>query len=348
VGTNIEGDIPSAASRKIPIDADTSKKETDDKKTDIHGMMSTDVITATPSVEEDFTPKEMPPFDLAAASGKPSLGERAASIGGGLLTGAGLLASILGNAGAVNSNSPIAAQLGQGLTSLGGAIHGSAVDKRMNRELEAKTKYLASLPPSLRLPMERTMNTHEVSRRGQGSRNWIENFMKMMSSGSFGARNRPSDSRLKVQLLRSDLKLSDEEWKNILETDPEEMGRAILDEGPPFHTEEMRYLMKNLKNKFKYDDSYANLWEDKVLDDYCEHVHNYYYKYKPEAVNHDPSIDPEEQHIGPMAQDLEKVNPAVVKEDELGAKTVDTGRLALMNAGAIASLARQVKELKSE
>ena len=49
-----------------------------------------------------------------------------------------------------------------------------------------------------------------------------------------------------------------------------------------------------------------------------------------------------------MAQDLEKVNPATVVEDkETGYKEVDTGRLALMNAGAIAELARAVKELQN-
>jgi hypothetical protein len=141
--------------------------------------------------------------------------------------------------------------------------------------------------------------------------------------------------------------LSDEEWKDIISSEPEAMARAILKEGPPFHPQEIMHLRKHLKEPFKYDDSHSELWDDKVLDDYMDHIVNYYYKYKPEATEHDASIDPNEQQIGPMAQDIEQVNPAAVKEDELGAKTVDTGRLALMNAGAIASLARQVKELKS-
>lgn len=72
---------------------------------------------------------------------------------------------------------------------------------------------------------------------------------------------------------------------------------------------------------------------------------SYVYNYKPEAVNVDPRIDPNEEHIGPMAQDIEQVNPACVKETSDGVKTVDTARLAMMNAGAIGDLARQLDEL---
>jgi hypothetical protein len=49
-----------------------------------------------------------------------------------------------------------------------------------------------------------------------------------------------------------------------------------------------------------------------------------------------------------MAQDIEQVNPAAVNTDpSTGYKKVDTGRLALMNAGAIADLARELRELKN-
>ena len=70
--------------------------------------------------------------------------------------------------------------------------------------------------------------------------------------------------------------------------------------------------------------------------------------YKPEATEIDPSIDPEEQHIGIIAQDIEKINPACIKETEEGVKTVDTGRLTLMNAGAIGDLARRLKALEEK
>ena len=48
-----------------------------------------------------------------------------------------------------------------------------------------------------------------------------------------------------------------------------------------------------------------------------------------------------------MAQDIQKVNPATVKKDTYsGYLTVDASRLALMNAGAIAELARRLDDLE--
>ena len=48
-----------------------------------------------------------------------------------------------------------------------------------------------------------------------------------------------------------------------------------------------------------------------------------------------------------MAQDIEQVNPAVVHENAQGIKSVDTSRLAMMNAGAIGDLARMLKDIDS-
>lgn len=88
--------------------------------------------------------------------------------------------------------------------------------------------------------------------------------------------------------------------------------------------------------------------DDEVLKGYAEHIHNYLYTYNQEALKVDPTTDTQQEHIGPMAQDLEKVNPATVVEDpKSGYKTVDTGRLALMNAGAIAELARRMEDLEN-
>lgn len=88
-------------------------------------------------------------------------------------------------------------------------------------------------------------------------------------------------------------------------------------------------------------------WDDDITEKYKRHLVNYLYKYKPEAKQVDPSIDPNENQIGIMAQDLEQVNPSCVRETENGTKVVDTGKLALMNAGAIADVARQCEELKA-
>ena len=87
-------------------------------------------------------------------------------------------------------------------------------------------------------------------------------------------------------------------------------------------------------------------WDNDITEKYKQHLVNYLYKYKPEARNVDSSIDPNEKQVGIMAQDLEKVNPSCVRETEDGTKVVDTGKLALMNAGTIADVARQCEELK--
>lgn len=85
---------------------------------------------------------------------------------------------------------------------------------------------------------------------------------------------------------------------------------------------------------------------DEMLEGYADHLRNYLYTYKEEARDIDPSIDPEEEHKGPMAQDIEQVAPDCVKETPEGVKTVDGERLALVNAGVIGELARRVKELE--
>jgi hypothetical protein len=145
--------------------------------------------------------------------------------------------------------------------------------------------------------------------------------------------------------------ISDEECKTIQGlVEPKELMSAILRLGAPFNKHEVRVIASTIGDM---DDNHSfekdgDLWRDDVLDKYAQHIYNYEYTYNDEALKVDPSIDTEEKHIGPMAQDIEKVNEACVNEDpKSGYKTVDTGRLALMNAGAIAELARELKELKS-
>jgi hypothetical protein len=144
--------------------------------------------------------------------------------------------------------------------------------------------------------------------------------------------------------------LSDEDAKTIEDiVDTKDLALEILDRGPPFNTRQVEVLVKAI-GEMDEDHSFerdGHIWRDDVLDAYAEHILNYKYKYNDEAKKVDPSIDTEKEHIGPMAQDIEQVNPATVNVDpKSGYKTVDTGRLALMNAGAIAELARQVKELQ--
>lgn len=84
-----------------------------------------------------------------------------------------------------------------------------------------------------------------------------------------------------------------------------------------------------------------------MVEEYAENLRNFLYTYKDEATDVDPSIDPNEEHRGPMAQDIEKVAPDCVKETAQGVKVVDGDRLALVNAGVIGDLARRVLDLEA-
>lgn len=120
--------------------------------------------------------------------------------------------------------------------------------------------------------------------------------------------------------------------------------------GGPIDKNDIIFLLMNA-GKFKHGDKEYDYNSDEgydnndILKAYSDHIRNYVYTYKPEATQVDSSIDPNEEHIGPMAQDIEQVNPACVKETPDGVKTVDTARLAMMNAGAIGDLARQMQEI---
>ena len=60
-----------------------------------------------------------------------------------------------------------------------------------------------------------------------------------------------------------------------------------------------------------------------------------------------PGVDNDE-HIGVIAQDVEKVFPETVEDNGSGHKLVDTKELTMANTAAIAELARQLKELKEK
>lgn len=127
--------------------------------------------------------------------------------------------------------------------------------------------------------------------------------------------------------------LSDEDMKDI---------RAIMSRGGPYKMDEVALIMTAAGDDEDTSD------EDTMMDRYAQNLRNYLYNYKDSAQSIDPSIDPNEEQIGIMAQDLEKVNPACIKETPEGVKTVDTGRLALMNAGVIADLVRRIEKLEAQ
>ena len=153
-------------------------------------------------------------------------------------------------------------------------------------------------------------------------------------------KNPPSDARIKdikQCLCDARMKWIKEDWDRDGKPSREDMMWLVSQQGPFHH------------NDRDYDPNDYDNWEDEddsVLNAYAENIKNYVYNYKPEATEIDSSIDPNQEHIGPMAQDIEQVNPACVKETPEGVKTVDTARLAMMNAGAIGDLAREMQEIK--
>ena len=151
----------------------------------------------------------------------------------------------------------------------------------------------------------------------------------------------PSDSRvkdIKKCLCDARMKWIKEDWDRDGRPSREDMMWLVKQQGP-----------LHLNNR-DYDPNDYDNWGDEdgsILGAYADNIKNYVYNYKPEATQVDPNIDPNQEHIGPMAQDIEQVNPACVKETPEGVKTVDTSRLAMMNAGAIGDLAREIQDLKA-
>lgn len=131
---------------------------------------------------------------------------------------------------------------------------------------------------------------------------------------------------------------SEEYGRKVLSDFKAKIIRAKLDRGEDLTEEDIHLFDDKLKPKEEH--------EGPITEKYADNIQNYEYNYKPEAKNIDPSIDPSETEIGPMAQDIEKVNPSAIVETEGGIKTVDINKLCLMNAGAIADLARDIKQIK--
>ena len=173
------------------------------------------------------------------------------------------------------------------------------------------------------------------------SRNFSANEMDQMNSNMTVTKDPPSDARvkdIKQCLCDARMKWIKEDWDRDGRPSREDMMWLVKQQGPFHH------------NDRDYDPNDYDNWGDEdgsILGAYADNIKNYVYNYKPEATQVDPNIDPNQEHIGPMAQDIEQVNPACVKETPEGVKTVDTGRLAMMNAGAIGDLAREIQDLKA-
>ena len=190
---------------------------------------------------------------------------------------------------------------------------------------------------------QNVMQQLRQGRAGAGndaSRNYSANEMDQMNKNMTVTKNPPSDARvkdIKQCLCDARMKWIKEDWDRDGKPSREDMMWLIKQNGLFHH------------NDKDYDPDDYDSWGDEdgsILGAYADNIKNYVYNYKPEATQVDPNIDPNQEHIGPIAQDIEQVNPACVKETPEGVKTVDTSRLAMMNAGAIGDLAREIQDLK--
>ena len=190
---------------------------------------------------------------------------------------------------------------------------------------------------------QNVMQQLRQGRAGAGndaSRNYSANEMDQMNKNMTVTKNPPSDARvkdIKQCLCDARMKWIKEDWDRDGKPSREDMMWLIKQNGLFHH------------NDKDYDPDDYDSWGDEdgsILGAYADNIKNYVYNYKPEATQVDPNIDPNQEHIGPMAQDIEHVNPACVKETPEGVKTVDTSRLAMMNAGVIGDLAREIQDIK--
>lgn len=178
-----------------------------------------------------------------------------------------------------------------------------------------------------------------VGEGNDASRNFSPDEVDQMNK-SMTVKDPPSDARvkdIKKCLCDARMKWIKEDWDRDGRPSRDDMLWLINQNGLFHH------------NDRDYDPNDYDSWGDEdgsLLGAYANNIKNYVYNYKPEATQVDPNIDPNQEHIGPMAQDIEQVNPACVKETSKGVKTVDTSRLAMMNAGVIGDLAREIQDIK--
>lgn len=90
---------------------------------------------------------------------------------------------------------------------------------------------------------------------------------------------------------------------------------------------------------------------DDILDAF-RNIRSVEFSYTPEAIEEAkteilPGVDTDE-HMGVIAQDVEKAFPETVEDNGSGHKLVDTKELTMANTAAIAELARQLKEIEEK
>lgn len=140
--------------------------------------------------------------------------------------------------------------------------------------------------------------------------------------------------------------VSDEQLKNILSDMDCKILKHLASKEEPLSEGEISFI-KEKAGPFTVSEEDTD-WNSNMLDAYAKHLRNYLYTYKEEAKAVDPRIDPNEEHVGPMAQDIEQVAPDCVKETPEGVKTVDGNRLALVNAGVLGDVIRKLDALEEK
>jgi hypothetical protein len=144
--------------------------------------------------------------------------------------------------------------------------------------------------------------------------------------------------------------LSDEEQKFIKKFDPREIASVVIKSGQPLDSVDLRSVLSMIPQdcltglpEIDFDGDFGNTPEEaEILNRYADVVHNYYYEYKPQSGE-----NPDVTHTGSMAQEIERVDPALIKVGPRG-KMVDTPRLTLTNTGAIGTLARKTEGLEQQ
>lgn len=102
------------------------------------------------------------------------------------------------------------------------------------------------------------------------------------------------------------------------------------------------------------DETLKNIYPDMGEDilNAFRNIRSVEFNYTPEAIKECkteilPGVD-KDDHMGVIAQDVEKVFPEAVVDNGSGHKLVDTNEMTMANTAAIAELARQLMEIKEK
>jgi hypothetical protein len=151
-------------------------------------------------------------------------------------------------------------------------------------------------------------------------------------TGEFVHRLHKLGDRLGIQRDFDDLDFRDLNLGNNKQTPPTKADRERKDQERKYWSDmnAMRGSDERIKEKEDQPD---------MVEEVAENIQNYRYHYKP-GSGEDPTVE----YSGPMAQDLLQVDGyrSAVFEDENGLLRVDTGRLALVNAGLIADISARL------